>query len=139
MSTPPAPFEQSLQVQSADIDELGHVNNLVYVRWVQDVAVAHWRTLATPEEQMAVVWVVVRHEIDYKRSAGPGDTVLLRTWVGKAVGMTFERFTEILRSTDRSVLVRARTLWCPIDSGTRRPLRVGGEIRARFSVPDSEA
>jgi acyl-CoA thioester hydrolase len=112
------------------------VNNLVYVRWVQDVAVAHWRTLATAEEQSSVVWVVVRHEIDYKRSAGPDETVVLRTWVGKAVGMTFERFTEILRSADRALLVRARTLWCPVDIRTRRPLRVGGEIRARFSVSD---
>ena len=134
MSPTPAPYELPIAVQPGDIDELGHVNNVVYLRWVQDVAVAHWRTLATDEEQDRLRWVVVRHEIDYKRPAGPGDRVIARTWVGAASRIRFERHTELLRADDRCLLAKARTLWCPIDAGTGRPANVGPEVRARYSA-----
>ena len=77
-----------MPVRPADVDELGHVNNTVYLRWVQEVATAHWQAVASAESQAAVVWVVMRHEIDYKAPALPGDEVLLRTWVGKATRLT---------------------------------------------------
>jgi len=120
-------------VLASDIDELGHVNNTVYLRWVQEVATAHWRALASPAAQEAIVWVVVRHEIDYKAPALPGDDVLLRTWVGHATRLTFERFTEILRARDQLHLSNARTIWCPINPETNRPTRVGADVRAQFS------
>jgi acyl-CoA thioester hydrolase len=135
---PPAEaFEMAIAVAPEDIDVMGHVNNVVYVRWVQDVAVAHWRAGATREQQNAIAWVVVRHEIDYKRPAMPGDTVVARTWVGTATAQTFERHTEILRNG--KVLVRARTLWCPVDIGSGRPLRVPQQVRDQFSVPEADA
>ena len=59
-------FELAITITPEDIDELGHVNNVVYLRWVQETAVAHWRAAATPAQQAEVVWVVVRHEIEYK-------------------------------------------------------------------------
>jgi acyl-CoA thioester hydrolase len=127
-------FELPISIAPSDIDVHGHVNNVVYVRWVQDAAVAHWRALATQEQQANVTWVVVRHEIDYKRPARPEDSIIAATWVGTATNTTFERFTEILRQKDRKVLVAARTLWCPIDVKTGRPVRVGQDIRDRFSV-----
>jgi acyl-CoA thioester hydrolase len=130
-----APFELAIQVQPSDIDELGHVNNVVYLRWVQDAAAAHWRSAATPKEQAEVLWVVVRHEIDYKRPARPADALVARTWVGAATRQTFERHTEILRASDRRVLVRARTLWCPIAPDTFKPMPVGDGVRERFSTP----
>ena len=117
-----------------DIDEQNHVNNTVYVRWVQEVATAHWRTTADPQIQGNLGWVVLRHEIDYKTPACFGDQVVLRTWVGKATRLTFERFTEMLRSTDRQLLSNARTLWCPINAQTGRPVRVPPEVREQFSV-----
>jgi acyl-CoA thioester hydrolase len=117
-----------------DIDEQNHVNNMVYLRWVQEVAVAHWRTLASSEEQDRVSWVVLRHEIDYKAPACLGDEVELTTWVGKASRLTFERFTEIRRRNDGQLLSNARTLWCPIDPRSGRPVRVSKEVRAQFSV-----
>lgn len=129
------PFEQALRVGHADIDELGHVNNVVYLRWVQDVAIAHWRALATPAQQAAYAWVVMRHEIDYEAAGVEGDELVLRTWVGVASGITFERHTEIVRAQDGRRLARARTLWCPVDARTGRPCRVDREVRARFSVP----
>ena len=127
-------YEIQIQIQPADIDQLGHVNNVVYLRWVQDVAVAHWDAAATPEQQAGIFWVVVRHEIDYKRSARKGDVIIARTWVGEATEQTFERFTDILRARDRKLLAHARTLWHPIDSKSGRPIRVGPDVRERFSV-----
>jgi len=128
-------FSITLTVQPADIDALGHVNNVVYLRWVQEVAGAHWFTVAPPEDQAGMVWVVRRHEIDYHAPAFAGDELRLSTWVGAAEGLTFERFTEIDRPADGRVLARARTLWCPLNARTGRPIRVTPELRALFSVP----
>ena len=131
----PAMFELTLPVRAGDIDELGHVNNVVYLRWVQEVAVAHWRQAATAAQQAEVAWVVVRHEIDYKHAARLGDEILARTWVGTATSYTFERHTELLRVGDRRVLARARTLWCPVDTRSGKPRLVGADVRQRSSVP----
>ena len=129
-----ARYTLPIAVLPEDIDALGHVNNVVYVRWIQDVAVAHWRALATPREQADVLWVVVRQEIDYKRAARLGDRVIAETWVGEAQRTAFERHTEILRAADRKVLVRAKTVWCPIDPATGRAKPVADDLRARWSV-----
>ena len=117
-----------------DIDGLGHVNNTVYLRWVQEVAIAHWEAVVSTAHQAANLWVVVRHEIDYKKPARAGDEILLRTWIGKATRLTFERFTEIVRAPDGQLLAQARTLWCPVDPETLRPKRVPPELRAQFSI-----
>jgi acyl-CoA thioester hydrolase len=127
-------FELPISILPEDIDVHGHVNNVVYLRWVQEAAVAHWRVLATPEQHAAISWVVVRHEIDYKRPGRPDDSIVAVTWVGAAMAGTFERFTEILRAADRKLLAKARTQWCPIDAATGKPVRVGLDIRERFSV-----
>jgi acyl-CoA thioester hydrolase len=124
----------TVAVLPADIDEQNHVNNTVYLRWVQEVATAHWKSLASADAQDAISWVVLRHEIDYKLPAGLGDKILLRTWVGEASRLKFERFTEIRRRIDKQLLAQARTLWVPIDSRTGKPTRVSAEVRARFST-----
>jgi acyl-CoA thioester hydrolase len=128
------PFEMIVPVMPGDIDEQNHVNNAVYLRWIQDVATAHWRAVASPKAQETIGWVVVRHEIDYKAPATLGDEIGLRTWVGKATRLTFERFTEISRNRDGRLLSTARTLWCPINAQTSRPVRVSAEVRAQFST-----
>jgi acyl-CoA thioester hydrolase len=135
MSKTPEPFELTIPVAPADIDEQGHVNNVIYLRWVQDVAVAHWKSLTPAAEQANLLWVVLRHEIDYKQPARLGDCILARTWVGSASRIRFERHTELLRVGDGLLLAKARTLWCPIDPQTGRPVGVSAEVRARFSVP----
>ena len=129
-----AAFEMIVSVLPEDIDEQNHVNNTVYLRWVQEVATAHWRAVATADAQENIGWVVLRHEIDYKTPACVGDEVVLRTWVGKSTRLTFERFTEIRRSGDDQLLSNARTLWCPIDAQTARPIRVPAEVREQFSI-----
>ena len=129
-----APFEMTVLVMPEDIDEQNHVNNTVYVRWVQEVASAHWREIASPEAQETIGWVVLRHEIDYKAPASLGNEVVLRTWVGRATRLTFERFTEIRRNSDGQLLSKARTLWCPINAKSGRPVRVPAEVREQFSI-----
>lgn len=127
-------FEQVVAVQPADLDERAHVNNVVYLRWVQEVATAHWRALASSADQAEIAWVALRHEIDYLAPAVLGDELVLRTWVGAAERLAFERFTEIRRATDGRVLATARTLWCPVDMRSGRPRRPSAEVRARFST-----
>ena len=129
-----ARFEMIIPVVPGDIDEQNHVNNTVYLRWVQDVATAHWRAVASSKAQQTIGWVVLRHEIDYKGPATLGDEMVLRTWVGKATRLTFERFTEIRRNRDGRLLSEARTLWCPIDAQSGRPVRVSEEVRSQFSI-----
>jgi acyl-CoA thioester hydrolase len=128
------PFEMTASVMPGDIDEQNHVNNTVYLRWVQEVATAHWRAVASVQVQESIGWVVLRHEIDYTAPACLNDDIVLRTWVGKATRLTFERFTEILRSSNGKLLSKARTLWCPISAQTGRPVRVPFDVREQFSV-----
>ncbi|NTW55995.1 MAG: acyl-CoA thioesterase [Chlorobiaceae bacterium] len=129
-------YEITIEVQPEDIDMLGHVSNIVYVRWIQDVAIAHWSRIAPLDEQEKLVWVVRRHEIDYRKPAMPRDTVIVRTWIGSAKRMAFDRHTEILRASDRRVLAQSRTVWCPIDRLSGRPTDVSPEIRSLFSVSE---
>ncbi len=126
-------FEISIQIKPADIDELGHVNNIVYLRWVQEAAVAHWQALAPARDQKTLFWVVLRHEIDYKAPARLGQAVAARTWISGARRLSFERMTEIMLAQDKKILARARTLWCPVNAATGKPQRVSREIRELFS------
>lgn len=124
-------FEQSFTARAADIDELGHVNNAVWVRWIQDVATAHWTAVATPAHTAAYIWVVVRHEIDYLGNLQEGESAAARTWVpAEAVGAKFDRFIEF--SKGGRVIVRAKTTWAILDRRTGRPLRVPKEVIERF-------
>jgi acyl-CoA thioester hydrolase len=121
-------------IKDTDIDINGHVNNIVYLHWIQDAAIAHWSILATKEELEQIVWVVTRHEIDYKTALHKGDEVIARTWVGRADALRFERFTEIMRTEDNKIAANARTLWVPINRHTGKIIRVDAEVRKRFSI-----
>jgi len=123
-------FSHSFRVESADIDEQGHVNNVSFLRWIQDVAVAHWHDAATDEQQERFAWVVVRHEIDYKKQAFLNDEITATTWVGEWSKVTCERFTEITRGDD--LLVVSRTVWCMIDRKTAKPARIASDLVERF-------
>ena len=125
-------FELSFTAAADDIDELGHVNNAAWVRWIQDVATAHWYALAPPEYRDAYIWVVIRHEIDYLRSLGPGETATARTWIPDPPrGAKFDRHMEFT-GNDGRVCVRARTFWAIIDKAAGRPIRVPPEVVAPF-------
>lgn len=124
----------SVTATAADIDELGHVNNAVYLKWIQDVATAHWGAVAAPEHRDAYVWVVTRHEIDYLRQTLEGEVLTLTTWVGTPKGARFDRHVEIVGS-DGQMRVKAITTWAIIDKATGKLARVRPEIAAPFMVP----
>ena len=126
------PFEKQITASPDDIDELGHVNNAAWVRWIQDVAVSHWYAVAPAEYVDAHVWVVIRHEIDYLRAVLPGETVTGRTWVpDPPKGARFNRHMEFV-GADGKVRVRAVSTWAILDKATGRPLRVPPEVAERF-------
>jgi acyl-CoA thioester hydrolase len=125
-------FELTLTAQPEHIDELGHVNNAVWVQWIQQVAVAHWESVADAAHKNVYYWVVVRHEIDYLRAAHEGDVIKARTWVGEAPrGARFDRHVEFT-GPDGKVCVRSRTDWAIIDKALGRPIRVPMEVVAPF-------
>ena len=116
----------------ADIDELGHVNNAVWVKWIQDIAVAHWAAVASAEQQAAYIWVVTRHEIDYRGNVGPGQTVTGETWVpDPPKGARFDRHVRF-SGADGKVKVEAVSTWALLDRATGRLLRVRPELAAPF-------
>jgi len=125
-------FTHSIVAPADAIDELGHVNNAVWVQWIQEVALAHWYSVADPGHQDDYIWVVVRHEIDYLRPAFEGEVLTGRTWVGEAPkGARFDRHMEFL-GEDGKVRVRATTQWAIIDKASGRPIRVPPEVIAPF-------
>lgn len=120
--------------QPSHIDELGHVNNAVWVQWMETLAVAHWAAVASAEQQAAYVWVVARHEIDYRGNVAAGCEVTGETWIpGKPSGARFDRCVEFSDASGK-VIVSARTTWALIDKSSGRLLRVPAEVAERFSA-----
>jgi acyl-CoA thioester hydrolase len=115
-----------------DIDVLGHVNNAVWVKWIQDVAVAHWLAIAAAEHHAAYIWVVTRHEIDYRGNVSEGETVTAETWVPEPPrGARFDRHMRFT-GEDGKVRVEARTTWALLDRATGRLIRVPADVAAPF-------
>ena len=127
-------FMLPIAVIAADIDELNHVNNVVYLRWVQDAASAHWDSMAPDELRARCSWVVLRHEIDYHSPALPGDSIEAFTWIYQAVGPRQRRYVSIRRTMDSKALASACTTWCLLDSKTGRPTRVSNEISSALGL-----
>jgi len=127
-----ARFTRPFTATAADIDELGHVNNAVWVQWIQEIAVAHWQAVAPAEHRDAHIWVVTRHEIDYRGNLREGETVTAETWVPDPPrGARFDRHVRFVDAEGR-VKVEAVTTWALLDRATGRLLRVREEIAAPF-------
>ena len=125
-------FTRTITATEADIDELGHVNNAVWVKWIQDIAVAHWDAVASAEQRAAYIWVVTRHEIDYRGNVSAGETVTGETWVPEPPrGARFDRHVRFT-GADGKVKVEAVTTWALLDRATGRLLRVRPELAAPF-------
>ena len=147
-------FMLAIEVGDDDIDMLGHASNIAYLRWVQDVAVAHSATVGLDMEgysQLGAVFVVRRHEIDYLRPVVRGETLELRTWIDSASAAKCQRATEIVRvgvgadgtspaSPERGrnqevIVARAMTTWGYVELATGRPTRIPDSVRVAFSQP----
>lgn len=129
----PKYFQQEITVSSNDLDELNHVNNVVYVQWVQDVAKAHWENIASREVQQKYIWMVLRHEVDYRSQAVLGDVLVAQTWVAWSEGVKSERHVEIRNKNTVKVVINAKTLWCLLDATTKRPKKIGEDITSVFN------
>lgn len=119
-------FTRSFRVSQAEIDALNHVNNVKYLEWVQNIAQEHWEKLSSTDLNSRYVWVVVRHELDYLRSAILNDFITISTWVGKTSGVKSERFVEIKKND--ILVAKAKTIWCLLDKQSMRPIRIPKEI-----------
>lgn len=127
-------FLHSLAVEEADIDFMGHVNNLVYLRWAAEMAERHWQSIAPADAQAAGLWVVLRHEIDYRGELKLGDAVELRTWVGPAKGARCPRWVDIRKPDAAKPSASVLTQWAFIDAASRRPRRMPKEVAALFGM-----
>ncbi|MDB5696836.1 MAG: thioesterase [Sphingomonas bacterium] len=126
------PFTRAFTALPTDIDELGHVNNAVWVRWVQELSVDHWKAVAPDDHQAAHVWVVTRHEIDYRGNVAVGESVTGETWVADAPkGARFDRLFRFT-GADGRVRVEGRSTWALLDRATGRLLRIRPEFAAPF-------
>jgi acyl-CoA thioester hydrolase len=125
-------FELAFTASPEDIDELGHVNNAVWVRWIQAISVAHWEAVAPNEHQATYIWVITRHEIDYRGNVSVGESVTGETWVvGLPKGARFQRAVRFTGSDGR-VKVEAVSTWALLDRASGRLLRVTAEVAGPF-------
>ena len=127
-------FVVPLDVRSEHIDENNHVNNVVYVGWLQDVGTAHWNARFDEATRAKWSWVALRHEIDYLRAIAPGATgVVARTWVGEPQGPRFNRYVRIEDGEGR-LCAQGVSEWCLVDAATLRPARIPAEMLGPFST-----
>lgn len=117
-------------ITPADIDFMGHVNNSVYLNWVQEAVVSHWRSLAPAEAVTSKLWVALRHEITYRKPAFLDDDVVASVVVEGVEGAKAFFNTVIKRGED--VLAEVRSSWCCLDARTLRPSRIAQDVVARF-------
>ncbi|MFD0991846.1 acyl-CoA thioesterase [Tenacibaculum geojense] len=121
-----AEFTQTRIVKASEIDNLNHVNNVIYLQWVQEIAELHWEELTKNGTHSDYFWVVLRHEIDYKGQALLNDEITLKTWVGETSGVKSVRHVSI--SKNNKIIAKAATTWCLINAATNKPNRVTESI-----------
>ena len=126
-------FARDFEPRPADIDDNGHVNNVVYLDWAQQLAIGHWRACAPAEAQATWAWVALRHEVDYRRALLPGETARARTWVSDTTeGPRFDRFVRI-DGPDGAMCAQVVTTWVLVEQATGRPRRVPDWITGMFA------
>jgi acyl-CoA thioester hydrolase len=120
-------------IEPADIDHMGHVNNAVYLKWVQEAVVDYWRSIAPPEAVAGHLWVALKHEITYRRPTFLQDNVVAEVIAEKVEGAR-AYFTTIVRRGEE-VLSEIKSSWCCLDAVTKRPARLARDIVGRFLPP----
>jgi acyl-CoA thioester hydrolase len=129
---PVSSYTLTFTAQPQHIDVMGHVNNAVWVQWMEAIATAHWDAVAPPEHVEAYAWVVTRHEIDYRGNIREGETTTARTFIPEGPrGARFDRHVEFSDASGK-VIVKAKSTWAMVDRATGRLLRVTPEVAAPF-------
>ena len=123
-------YEYPVNVLSEDIDFMGHVNNAVYLKWVQAAVIDYWQRVAPPEAVAQHLWVALKHEISYRRPAFLEDGIVAEVIAESAQGArTF--FSTLFKRGDE-VLAEVKSSWCCLDAATKRPARLAKDVLARF-------
>jgi acyl-CoA thioester hydrolase len=123
-------FRHDISVAEQDIDYMGHVNNSVYLRWVQDAVVHYWQSMAPAEAVAKHLWVALKHEITYRKPTFLNDRVVAEVIAEKVHGAR-SFFTTVVKRGEE-VLAEVRSSWCCLDAVTMRPTRLGQDVVARF-------
>jgi acyl-CoA thioester hydrolase len=126
-------FRHSVAIDPADIDHMGHVNNAVYLRWVQEAVIDYWRTVAPPDAVAGHLWVALKHEITYRRPTFLDDVVVAEVIAEKVEGARAFFNTVVRRGED--VLSEIRSCWCCLDAASLRPARLARDVIGRFLSP----
>lgn len=119
-------YQTTFKVEENAIDGLNHVNNVVYLQWVNDISEKHWNLLAGQEIKEKYLWVVLRHELDYLNQAFLGDQITVLTWVGESSGVKSIRHVQVYK--DETILLKAQSTWCLLEVKTLRPTRIKEDI-----------
>ena len=126
-------YVHPITIIESDIDGQGHVNNIIYLKWVQEAAIAHWNSVADINMQEANFWVVSRHEIDYLKSAYLDSKLVAKTWVTEPKGAKSERHVTIMDTETETVYANIKTTFYLLDAKSKRPKRIDAEIVNVFS------
>ena len=126
-------FRHAIGILPADIDHMGHVNNSVYLKWVQEAVVDYWQAIAPAEAVASHLWVALKHEITYRRPAFLDDVVVADVLAEQVQGARAFFSTVIRRGED--VVAEVRSCWCCLDAATRKPARLARDVVRRF-IPD---
>lgn len=119
-------FSIQFKVTTDAIDNLNHVNNAIYVQWMDVVATKHWAFLTKENPLSEYIWMVIKHEIEYKNQAFLGDEITAKTWVGETKGVTSVRHIEFWK--DEILLVKAKTIWVMLDAKSYKPIRIRDDV-----------
>jgi acyl-CoA thioester hydrolase len=132
-------YSKTIIIPSSTIDENGHVNNVVYVQWMQDLAVEHYAAIGGIEAQGPnATWVVRKHSVEYFLPAFEGEEIEARTWVEDLRKVRSLRMYEFVRKSDGKVLVKGETDWVFMDIKTGRPKAIPVEVEKIFETPNGE-
>jgi acyl-CoA thioester hydrolase len=126
-------FRHPVAIQPADIDHMGHVNNAVYLKWVQEAVIDYWRSVAPADAVAQHLWVALKHEITYLRPTFLQDIVVAEVIAEKVQGAR-AMFRTVLRRGEE-VLSEIQSSWCCLDAESLRPARLAREVVRRF-LPD---
>ena len=127
-------YRHDVAIAPEDIDLMGHVNNSVYLRWVQDAVVEYWQKVAPAEAVARHLWVALKHEITYRRPTFLDDVVVAEVLAEKVDGAR-AMFSTVVRRGEE-VLAEIKSSWCCLDAASKRPVRVARELADRFLKED---
>jgi acyl-CoA thioester hydrolase len=133
-------FHFDIEVTEKDVDRNGHVNNVVYIQWMQDAAVAHARASGCTKESIAVgaSWVVRTHHIEYLSPAFEGDKITLFTWPSNFQRVRSLRKYKFVRDKDQAVIASAETEWVFVNAKTGRPQSIPDEVKNTLPAVSKE-